>query len=132
MNFGQFGDDLLQHILNPPHLQDIILENIRIDVVMDVNDGKSIKDQEHNLRLHKRGHAALSALPTAITGHEQLLPSSMEAFLDETSNKAQLVKFLSDYWLKKAPALLKNGQSLIIGGGLNRQSYSVTHKQTLP
>ena len=57
------------------------MENVRIDLVMDRYSMNSVKDPERNNRAGRKGNAALSALPTVVTGPEQPIPAVFQHFL---------------------------------------------------
>jgi len=93
---------------------------------MDRYDECSTKDIEREQRIHRKGKSALSALPTLVTGPEQLCPADFHAFLEVSSNKNKLIAFLSNQMLLDARALLRDQQELFIGGGLKGKTMKVT------
>jgi hypothetical protein len=96
--FGEVANLVLTILLRLPHeVQKAIADvnQLRINIVMDRYNHCSIKDMERDHRKSRKGKAALSALPTLVTGPEQPCPSDFESFLELSSNNEQLLKFLS-------------------------------------
>jgi len=119
--FGDISKIVLATILKVPdelkHLED--MENVRIDLVMDRYSMSSVKDPERNNRTGRKGNAALSALPTVVTGPEQPIPADFSAFLELNSNKKEFVQFLGKQLSAEAPQMLHENQILVVGGAID-------------
>ena len=127
--FGDIGTLILASVLRLPHeVHDRIsdLQQLRVDVVMDRYDEYSTKDMEREQRTHRKGKAALSALPTLVTGPEQSCPADFDAFLEVSSNKDQLIRFLAEHLRQNAPSIMLDQQELVIGGGFNGKTFLIT------
>jgi len=130
--FGEVADRLLvQYILQPFEMREMSITDCRFDVVLDIYTGNSIKDEERQQRKLRSGKEAMSALPTLITDAEQQLPPSLDAFMQEAGNKSELAMFLTKHWLQTAPSHLKPGQTLVVGGGLDRRTFVITTQLTI-
>ena len=68
----------------------------------------------------------MCALPTLVTGPDQPCPSDFDAFLELSSNKNQLNRYLAEQMILNAPALLNEQQQLVIGGAINGKTMKIT------
>jgi hypothetical protein len=127
--FGDIAQMILMTVLRlPQEVGNMIadIHQLRVDIVMDRYDEYSTKDMEREQRTHRKGKAALSALPTIVTGPEQSCPADFDAFLEVSSNKHQLIKFISEQMLLNAPSVLQDEQELVIGGGFDGKTVKIT------
>ena len=87
----------------------------------------SVKDPGRNNRAGRKRHAALSALPTVVTGPEQPIPANSSASRELKSNKKEFVQFFGKQLSAEAPQLLHENQILVVEGAIDGETVKITH-----
>jgi hypothetical protein len=121
MCFRDMAERFIGHIM---HLSNITpsTDVKQIHIIFDKYLEDSIKGQTRAKRGEGMGHLYHVKADVAI-------PQNWKQFLSKGQNKASLASYYTEYMLERGPALLKEGQTLCISGGIGDKTFCITREE---